>query len=105
MVLGGLAINHATDYPDRALVRPEDYLIAIQACRSRGDTGRAIAEAERAREIFPGIGLFHRLAGLLQLEAGNLTQARSALEEALARDPGDDEARRALERIGREPLP
>jgi len=99
LVLGGLAVNRAADYPDRALVRPQDYLIAIQSLRSHQAPGAALSEAERARTLFPRIALFDRLAGLLQLQAGDLPEARKALEEALRKDPGDGEARRALESL------
>jgi len=105
LILAGLWVNLYTDYPDRALVRPQDYLIATEAYRSRGDEGAALAEVERARGLFPSIGLFHRMAGLLYLDAGRRPEAREALLRALELNPGDDEARRALASIPAGPVP
>ncbi len=91
------------DHPDRALVRPQDYLIAIDDWRQRGRTDRALAEAEEGREIFPGFSLLHREAGILHADLGNRDRALAALREALRLDPRDPLARREYERLQRAP--
>ena len=96
IIAGTLAVNRISDYADRDLVRPQDYLIAIEGYRSRGETERALLEAEQGRRQFPAFPVFHREAALLYLSQGRKAEAAAAFAEALARDPSDTDARREL---------
>lgn len=84
------------DYPDRDLVRPQDFLIAMEDFRHRGLPRSALREAVDGRALFPSLPEFARESGLLHLELGHRDEAREALRAALALDPSDPIARRAL---------
>jgi len=101
LVLGLLVIEARADYPDRALVRPQDFLIAIEDFRHRGSASAALREADEARALFPSIPEFPREAGLLNLDLGRRGEAVAALEAAYALDPSDAVVRRALASLNR----
>ena len=103
VVCGVLALNGVCDFRDRDLVRPQDYLIAIEGYRQRGQTDRAIRDAEAGRRHFPSFPVFHKQAGLLYLSQGRNKEAAAAFTEALAKDPADVESRRELMRLGSPP--
>jgi tetratricopeptide (TPR) repeat protein len=106
IVLAALGINASKTYPDDRLVRPQDYLIAIDAYRSRGERIEALDEANRARALFPRYPHFHRAAGMIYLDLGREPEALDALMSTLAIDPSDEEARRHVERLsGPRPVP
>ncbi len=101
LILGLLVIEARADYADRALVRPQDFLIAIEEFRHRGSALSALNEAEEGRVQFPSIPEFAKEAGLLNLELGRRAEAVAALEAAYALDPSDAVVRRALGSIAR----
>ncbi len=106
LLLAGLAVNAYSTYPDRMLVRPQDYLIAIDALVSRGELEAALDQASRARELFPRYPHFHRAAGMIYLELGRRPEALEALRTSLTVDPADEETRDLVERLsGGSPLP
>jgi 4-amino-4-deoxy-L-arabinose transferase-like glycosyltransferase len=105
MIAAVLTINTSADYTDRDLIRPQDYRIAIQGYRARGETALALREAEIARAHFAAFAWFHREAGALYLEAGRPREALAAFQDALARDPRDDELKRQVGRLEREVNP
>ena len=129
MIAGVLALNVATDFADRDLVRPQDYRISIEGYRARGETERALRgvvrdvygkafgdkaaqriegalrEAEVARSHFASFAWFHREAGGLYLELGRPKEALAAFRDALDRDPSDEEVRQEVGRLSRELIP
>ncbi|HET6373060.1 MAG TPA: glycosyltransferase family 39 protein [Candidatus Polarisedimenticolia bacterium] len=103
LVVAGLSLNTAFGLTDDQLVRPQDYAIAIEGYKARGMMEQALEEADRGRRRFPAFAHFHKAAGFLALELGKRTEALEALEAALARDPSDDETRRAVSRLAETP--
>lgn len=98
-----LAVNRASNYQDRQLLRPQDYLISIEGYRQRGQMEQAIRDAEEGRRQFPSFAVFHKEAAFLYLGLGRNAEAVAAFREALARDPSDTETRSELNRLGAPP--
>ncbi|MFQ5700349.1 MAG: glycosyltransferase family 39 protein [Acidobacteriota bacterium] len=101
LFLGVLAANVAFDQPDRKLIRPEDFRIAIQGYSRRGDVGQALKEAEEARAMFGSFSIFHRMAAGLYEDTGRFDEALRAYRRALQRDPGNPDLQRDVQRLER----
>ena len=105
LVAAGLAVNTVTKPKETDLVRPQDYIVAIKAYRSRGRLSNALEQAERARKVFPALAPFHRAAGMLYEQQGHRREALAAFREALARNPSHAETRKEVLRLERELTP
>jgi Flp pilus assembly protein TadD len=62
----------------------------------RGDTGRAIADLERAAELVPHASEVQNHLGLAYAADGREAEAEQAFERAVALDCGNDAAKRNL---------
>lgn len=94
-------VEGRTDYPDRALVRPQDFLISIEEFRHRGAMELALHEATEGRAQFPSFPEFPKESGLLYLSLGRRAEGVEALKAALALDPSDAVVRRTLDGLAR----
>jgi 4-amino-4-deoxy-L-arabinose transferase-like glycosyltransferase len=105
MIGTALALNMATSYPDRDLIRPQDHLISIQGYRTRGWIDAAIQEVETARRSFADLTVFDKTAASLYESQGRLPEAAAALRSAIVKDPADAQALRDLARLNQPPSP
>ena len=64
-----------------------------------GDCERAAEYAERALEVAPETGAYHRTMGKVHRKRGNKGHAISELERSIELDPGDVEARQILDAL------
>ena len=101
LVAGVLLLNMRSNYPDCQLVRPQDYIIAIEGLERRRMVEETLAQAEEARAIFPDFAVFHRKAGFLYRDLGRRQEAIDALRTALDVGPADSEVLRELSRLER----
>jgi 4-amino-4-deoxy-L-arabinose transferase-like glycosyltransferase len=103
LLAGCFVVNTLETFPDEGLVRPQDYLISIQGYLSRGNDAAALAEAGKGRRIFPGFADFPRAEGRIYLRQNRRAEALAAFREAAAEDPADEESRREVTYLERQP--
>ena len=95
--------GEAADVTEQALaIDPNDVRARVNAARFRmraGDDDAAMAHAERAIARAPGNASAWALAGILDARAGRFDSARLRLAWALLLDPGEPDARDALQQL------
>lgn len=83
-----LVVNVAANHPDRALVRPRDYLVSARAFSGEGRHARAAGELEEGLEIFTGSFPLQVEAARAWERAGDPDRALSAWLAAQRLQPG-----------------
>ncbi len=105
LLVSGLAINTAANYPDRDLVRPQDFWIASEAFAAEGDPLRAAMELEAGVRLIPSSPGLLLECGKAWEAAGEPARALAAYREAHRLEPRSAEVAERIRRIEASPGP